>query len=309
MGFTLAGWGWLCLLQCGQIERRGTMRSGKESTNPGERLDPKASDRQNQVGTNEPQPAQRECIVQSPGDEQQASPTERDSTDCGSKGPTPVEYKREPYKKLTPEEKDRVLGAVKQWLDGGFSSPKIEDSMIGLDWSLFVWRAFPKHAEDTSFRNPPEFISFAFSTLDAYATAMLAAHFPPIPLGTLAFTCRLKQNKLDSRLRLEFVTVPERGNIRPGTAMLELLNSFPEILRAKGLKAESVSYLEGEGCPMQLAYPGQMVVEVSPYLRDRPLDLWPEVTLSITPTQELVLRAQTLLEFLRDSASLEGDPN
>jgi hypothetical protein len=223
---------------------------------------------------------------------------------------TAVEGKAvEADRKLSPEQMDWVLRELKIWMEEGFSSPKIEDSMLGLDWSLFVARKFPEHDRDTSFWNPPEFISYALSTLDAYATAMLAAHFPRIPLGVLTFTCRLKQSVLNSRLQLEFVTIPERGNIRPGTAMLELLNSFPELLRAKGLEEDAVYYLEGEGCPMQLAYPGQMLVKACPFLRDRPLDLWPEVTLRITPTQELVIRAQSILEFVWNSASIDGDPN
>jgi hypothetical protein len=213
------------------------------------------------------------------------------------------------YAKLSPEQKDCVLRSHKEWLEEGFSSPKIEDSMLGLDWSLFVARDFPEHAQDISFRNPPEFISYAYSTLDAYATAMLAAHFPRVPLGILTFTCKLKQNQLNSRLELEFITIPERGNIRPGTAMLELLESFPDLLRAKGLEEDAVYYLEGEGCPMLFAYPGRMLVTACPFLRDRPLDLWPEVSLAITPTEELVIRAQTLVEFVRNSDSRDGDPN
>jgi hypothetical protein len=202
-----------------------------------------------------------------------------------------------------------VLREWKSSLEEGFCQPKIEDSMLGLDWSLFVSRDFPEHEGDTSFWNPPEFICYAYSTLDAYATAMLAAHFPRRPLGVLNFTCGLKQNKANARLQLEFVTMPERGSIDSGTAMLELLSSFPELLRSRGIEAGVVYYLEGQGCPMRLAYPGQMLPTVSPFLRDRPLDLWPLVTLSILPTEELVTRAQSIAEFVLDSASMDGSPN
>jgi hypothetical protein len=194
-------------------------------------------------------------------------------------------------------------------MEEGFCSRKLEDSMLGLHWSLFRPRRFPEHADDTRFSNPPEFLSLSFSTLDAYATAILAAPFRRAPLGDLTFTCRLKQGQLDSRLQLQFVTIPERGRILPGTAMIELLRSFPDLLRIKDAEASAVYYLEGEGCPMQFAYPGQMIVEVCPFLRDRPLDLWPEVTLTVLPTEELVVRAKTLVEFVRNSASIDGDPN
>jgi hypothetical protein len=110
-------------------------------------------------------------------------------------------------------------------------------------------------------------------------------------------------------LQLEFVTTPERGEILPGAAMLELLNAFPDLLRAKGIREDAVYYLQGEGCPMLLAYPGRMLVKVSPFLRDRPLDLWPQATLSIAPTDELVVRAKAVVEFVQNTAPMTGNPN
>jgi hypothetical protein len=198
---------------------------------------------------------------------------------------------------------------LKIWMEEGFCAPKIEDSMLGLDWSLFAARGFPEHCEDTSFRNPPEFVSYALSMLDAYSTAVLAAHIERTSLGILHFSCRLKQRDADSQLQLEFVTTSERGKILPGAAMLELLNAFPDLLRAKGIQEDAVYYLQGEGCPMLLAYPGRMLVKVSPFLRDRPLDLWPQATLSIAPTDELVVRAKAVVEFVQNTAPMTGTPN
>ena len=60
---------------------------------------------------------------------------------------------------------------------------------------------------------------------------------------------------------------------------------------------------------MQFAYPGQMVAKASPFLRDRPDELWPQVTLSLTPTDELRIRAQDILAFLLSSIPVEGNPN
>lgn len=196
----------------------------------------------------------------------------------------------------------------KIWMEGGFCAPKIEDSMLGLDRSLFVTRNFPGHTQDTSFQSPPEFVSYALSTLDAYSTAILAAHVERTP-GVLHFSCSLKQRDADSQLQLEFVTTPERGKIMPGTAMLELLNAFPDLLRAKGIQEDTIFYLQGEGCPMLLPYPGRMLVKVSPFLRDRPLGLWPQATLSIVPTDELVIRAKAIVEFMRDTEPMAGNPN
>jgi hypothetical protein len=60
---------------------------------------------------------------------------------------------------------------------------------------------------------------------------------------------------------------------------------------------------------MRVAYPGQMVVNLSPFLRNRPLNLWPQAMLSIAPTDALVIRAQTVVEFSRNSDSTDGEPN
>ena len=180
---------------------------------------------------------------------------------------------------------------LKIWMEEGFCAPKIEDSMLGLNWSSFATRSFPQHSEDTSFRNPPEFVSYALSMLDAYSTAVLAAHIERTSLGILHFSCRLKQRDADSQLQLEFVTTSERGKILPGAAMLELLNAFPDLLRAKGIQEDAVYYLQGEGRPMLLAYP------------------WPQATLSIAPTDELVVRAKAVVEFVQNTAPMTGTPN
>jgi hypothetical protein len=194
-------------------------------------------------------------------------------------------------------------------MEEGDCQPKMEPSLLGLDWSSFVTRKFPEYADQTSFRNPPEFISYGFSALDAYTTAMLAAHFSYRSLGVLNFTCSLKRSGPESQMDLEFATIPEQGRINPDSVMLEMLSTFPRLLQTKRIEAGSVFFLEGEGCAMQFAYPGKMVATASPSLRDRPDDLWPQVTLSLTPTDELRIRAQDILAFLLSSIPVEGNPN
>ncbi|MFZ0393226.1 MAG: hypothetical protein WBX09_06195 [Terracidiphilus sp.] len=221
--------------------------------------------------------------------------------------PTKMPERRWP--KLSPESKDRVLKEFKRQQDEGFLSPKMEPSLLALDWSLFVPREFTEYAGQTSFGDPPEFISYAFSALDAYATALLAAHFSYRSLGVLKFTCSLKRSGPEPEMRLEFAMIPERGRIDPDSVMLEVLNSFPRLLQTKRIETGAVFFLEGEGCAMQFAYPGRMVAEASPFLRDRPDDLWPQVTLSLTPTDELRIRAQGILAFLLSSTSMDGSPN
>lgn len=221
--------------------------------------------------------------------------------------PTNLSERRWPA--LSDEEREATLRVFKRWMEEGGCQTKMEPSLLGLDWSSFVTREFPEYAGQIRFENPPEFISYASSALDAYATAMLATHFSYRSLGVLKFKCSLKRSGPESEMRLEFATIPERGRINPDSVMLELLNSFPRLLQTKGLKAGAIFFLEGEGCAMQFAYPGRMVAEASPFLRDRPNDLWPQVTLSLTPTDELIIRAQDILAFLQSSTPLEGNPN
>jgi hypothetical protein len=221
--------------------------------------------------------------------------------------PTKLSERRWPA--LSEEQREASLREFKRLQEEGLCQPKMEPPLLGLDWSSFVTRDFPEYTDQTSFGNPPEFVSYAFSALDAYVTAMLAAHFSYRSLGVLKFTCSLKRTGPESEMRLQFATIPERGRINPDSVMLEMLNSFPRLLQTKGIEAGAVIFLEGEGCTMQLAYPGRMVAGASPFLRDRPDDLWPQVTLSLAPTDELRIRAQDILAFLLGSTSMDGSPN
>ncbi|HEV2133131.1 MAG TPA: hypothetical protein VGR47_02610 [Terracidiphilus sp.] len=213
------------------------------------------------------------------------------------------------YPELTPEQKESVIREFRRSLEAGGCSPKLNPSLLGLDWELFETREFPEHANDVCFSNPPEFISLAFSALDAYATAMLAAHLSIESLGCLQFTCSLKRRGPQLPMYLEFATTPEQGRINPDSIMAELLGSFPKILNARGFKDLTVMFMEGEGCVMEFEYSGNTLAEVSPFLRDRPDDPWPQVKLSLIPTDELKIRAQTILAFLLTSKSAEGKLN
>jgi hypothetical protein len=221
----------------------------------------------------------------------------------------PTELSERRWPALSEEQREASLREFKRLQEEGLCQPKMEPSLLGLDWSSFVTRKFPEHAEHIRFENPPEFISYGFSALDAYATAMLAAHFSYRSLGVLNFTCSLKRRDPESQMHVEFATIPERGRINPDSVMLELLNSFPRLLQTKRIEAGAVFFLEGEGCGMQFAYPGRMVAEASPFLRDRPDDLWPQVTLSLTPTDEQRIRAQDILAFLLSPTPMEGNLN
>jgi len=101
----------------------------------------------------------------------------------------------------------------------------------------------------------------------------------------------------------------DRRQINAGSVMVELLRSFPELLRTKRVDPGAVYFREAEGCLMDFAYPGQIVATASPFLRDRPVNLWPQVSLNLTPTNELRTRAREILNFLQSSAPTDRDPN
>jgi len=215
----------------------------------------------------------------------------------------PAKMPERPYEKLSQASRDDIISDLELWLAEGYCQPKEEPSLIGLDWSSFSTRKFAEYM------NPPEFINYAFKALDAYATAMLAAQFSCLSLGVLSFTCNLKRHDPESQMHMEFMTTPERGRIDPSSVELDLLSSFPRFLQTKRIEAHEGRFLEGEGCRMQFAYPGRMVAKASPFLRDRPVGLWPQVTLSFAPTVEMRIRAREILAFLLSSDAMDGRPN
>jgi hypothetical protein len=91
--------------------------------------------------------------------------------------------------------------------------------------------------------------------------------------------------------------------------MLELLNSIPRLLKATGIEPREIAYMLGEGHRMQFDYPGKMVASRSPYLYDRPVELWPSVTLSLAATDEFVTRARRVTAFLLDPEAGRGIAN
>jgi hypothetical protein len=129
---------------------------------------------------------------------------------------------------------------MRTWFEEGCCQPKVEPSLLGPDWSSFETRKFPEHDRQISFLNPPEFVSYGFSALDAYATAMLAANSSSESHGLLTFTCKLKQFDSECEIALDFTITTEQGCIDSGRIMLELLSSFTVLLRAKKYR--------GRGC-------------------------------------------------------------
>jgi hypothetical protein len=202
------------------------------------------------------------------------------------------------YKRLSEEEKDRVCNAVRSLMQEGLCPPNLDDSLLGLDWSLFHPRTFPEQEHDPNFKTPPEFRFYALSALDAYATALLNTRLGAGANGMFHYTCSLKQDAA-AQLQMELKTSPAQPWTGSRRVMIELLNSFPKLLKARRIEAEEVAYSH-QGHRMWFTYPGKMVASRSPYLYDRPVELWPSVTLSLAASDELVTRARKITAFLLD---------
>jgi hypothetical protein len=202
-----------------------------------------------------------------------------------------------------------IAREMKAWFEDGCCQKELQPSLLGLDWSSFGTRKFTEDRNDVRFGNPPEFIYYAFSALDAYATAMLAADIPSDSFGAVDFVCKLTQSDPQSGLHLNFETTAQRAKLDSERVMLELLNSFPLLLESKQVDGGAILFLEVDGCPMTCSYPGRMKSSVSRFLRDRSTDLWPEATLTLAPNTELRMRARKIVKFLHDSESTASDPN
>lgn len=202
----------------------------------------------------------------------------------------------------TEEQKDAVIQQVKISLQEGECMPKLEPSLLGLKWEDLLDSGKESQGRRYARRDPPEFISIGLKTLDAYIISVLAAHFSFEELGFLDFRCYLIPND-DGGMNLRYEVIPQHGRIEPDRITVEMLHSFPLLLRSLGCNV-TVYFLEGEFCPMSFAYPGQMRRECATTLNDRQDDSWPVIPVRIVPTPTLRRRAQQILDFLGSESPL-----
>ena len=213
------------------------------------------------------------------------------------------------YSKLTPAQRSATLSSLKSWLEAGNCSPYLGTSLLGLDWSCFVTREFPARAGSSAWMNPPEFVYYAHSILDVVATLMIRPRFSVPPHEHLKFSCSLNRKDSEDSLYLELEVTREGREINLDSGLIALMFILPDILLDKKLAIGDVGFQPGHRCVMHLAYPGQMMAAASPYFENRPVDLWPQVTLNLSPTRELRERAAVVMDFRLSSERLEGKPN
>jgi hypothetical protein len=213
--------------------------------------------------------------------------------------------------KLTSEQLEAVLSEVKRSMEEGYLSPKLEPSLLGLDWDCFSTQEFSESATRQEWRNPPEFVPIGFSILDAYTAAILSSGFEFEPEELVSFRCRLTRFMLDGPTRIELRMKADRWPLATYDHHNEIHTAFRDLLGARGFDEARTQFLwqEGPGCPLSVSYPGNLVSQKSPLLRDRPVEEWPRASLTIPVTNELRSRARDVLAFLRSSPGADAVAN
>jgi hypothetical protein len=244
---------------------------------------------------------------------------------------------------LTPEQIDAVLAQHKVWMDEGGCQGILRPSPLGLEWDEFIFAKFPGHEGETAFLSPPELVSIGLATLGAYTTAVLASDLTFETMGALTFRCDLgrfglgpDEDSLGHSTVLVFGMDSEHGGADFSSGMPAVIDAFEYLLssldiglyeglvhprrspiypRTEEARLPTVPPLteyrsdERGEFKLILKYPGQMVPEKSPYLRDRPAHLWPSISLSLTPTQALLSRARQVVAFLKSPQDTDATPN
>ena len=179
---------------------------------------------------------------------------------------------------------------------------KLSPPLIDLDWEACKTRRFDDFEPKENYMTPPEFVAYAFQAMDAYVAVIAVACLDEETEGVLTATCSLKQAP-DGRLALELVSRLNDALLPVSQmTMVDLLDTFPKVLRGQGIDLETVFFLPGAGCAMSFEYPGQMQLSKTRYL-DRPNDLWPEATMNVEISPELKARAKKIVDFTRLSAA------
>ena len=189
-------------------------------------------------------------------------------------------------------------------MEEGCCQPKLEPSLLGLEWDCFSTYKFPQGWQD-----PPEFAPIAFSILDAYAAAILASGFEfeaeePVSLGA-----QLTRIMLDGPTTIELWMNAERWPLNTHDHNPEIYSAFREFLTVRQFEEEKTKFawMEGPGCRLYIGYPGQMVSQKSPFLRNRWGDDWPRATLKLRVTDAMKGRAREVLAFLRATPSSDAN--
>lgn len=210
------------------------------------------------------------------------------------------------YQAMTAEDKRDVIETFSKELASGMLQPKFAPHFLNLRQSQFSTRKF--RDSPTKLINPPEFFFCAMPVLDAYATAFLSTDVDHNQFGGLRFACALKVLDGDT-LKLLVSVNAEQGQIRATQWLdLQMLQRFPAALSAKAIDAGCIFLLEGEGYPMQIDYFGRMKVALSPFLRNREPDMWPEAYLNVSCTAETIVRARTVMKFIKGEKLPAGVP-
>ena len=85
---------------------------------------------------------------------------------------------------------------LKIWMEEGFCAPKIEDSMLGLDRSLFVTRKFPEHAKIPASRAPRSSFPTHFQPSTHIAQLSLRLTSSALPVFSISVAASSKETPI-----------------------------------------------------------------------------------------------------------------
>lgn len=212
---------------------------------------------------------------------------------------------------LSAAERELTIQKLERWVEQGFCQPKLEPSLLGLDWDYFSTREFSERARHRDWIDPPEFTPITFSMLDAYAAAILSSAFAFEPKESVSFRGRLTRFMLDGPTKLEIWTSAERWPLAMFDYAIEIHRAFRDFLDARGFDETNTWFtsMEGPGCPLSISYPGRLISQKSSLLRERPVEEWPCASLSIQVTEGLRSRAREVLAFIRNSPEVDTPAN
>jgi hypothetical protein len=103
----------------------------------------------------------------------------------------------------------------------------------------------------------------------------------------------------------------------PCIGNVDLLQSLPAAVKAKDMRGglwnkpeqpASIFLTSLAGCVIRMIYPGNMLATKVPYLLRNPAREWPRATLRFAVTNELRLRARSVVDFLLNDPPASDRP-
>jgi hypothetical protein len=263
-----------------------------------------------------------------------AIPSQTTNPSPDSDTPSPSAVGGDPPEKLSKEALDRAFAYVRNHLESGHGGPHYRASPLGLwtmagnfigieDGLFAIHRGLSREKTTVQETGMPfEFLPISLNVLEAYATSVLATDVSISDGQEIVLSCQLDvgealQQSLSVASDLWISLTAFSGGepcIATSRGNVDLLQSLPATVEAKEMRVgfcykpqqpDFIFLTSLVGCVIRMIYPGKMLAIKVPYLLQHPAKEWPRATLRFPVTNELRLKARSVIEFLlNDPASL-----